>query len=73
MKFAVRELDKLRAQGHDPTEVLEQSVYRDWAGLFALRINGSAVSNRQESLEERNRKTTEGWRPPEMRGSNAGR
>jgi hypothetical protein len=32
------------------------------------RANGG---NRQESLEERNRRATEGWRPPELREGNA--
>ena len=31
------ELGKLRAQGHDPTGVLEQSISRSWRGLFPVR------------------------------------
>jgi hypothetical protein len=32
----VRQLEKLKAEGHDPQAVLEQSVERGWKGLFEL-------------------------------------
>jgi uncharacterized protein YdaU (DUF1376 family) len=36
-RLAVAELAKLRDAGHDPTDVLRQSTFRSWAGLFPLR------------------------------------
>lgn len=38
-ELAIAELDKLRGEGHDPGKVLDQSVYRGWAGLFPLRAD----------------------------------
>ena len=37
VELAIRELAKLRASGHDPTAVIEQSVLRGWRGLFPIR------------------------------------
>jgi uncharacterized protein YdaU (DUF1376 family) len=34
--LAINELEKLRRDGHDPTEVIQQSILRGWKGLFAL-------------------------------------
>lgn len=34
--LAITELEKLRRDGHDPTEVIQQSIMRGWKGLFAL-------------------------------------
>lgn len=70
MELAIVRLDKLRGEGHDPRAVLEQSIFHSWQGLFEIKPNGAGkapTGNRQESLEERNRKATEGWRPPEIR------
>lgn len=38
MRLAVRELEKLRGQGHDPAAVLQQSVLRGWLGLFPVTV-----------------------------------
>lgn len=38
--LAIIELTKLRAEGHDPTEVINQSISRGWKGLFAINGNG---------------------------------
>lgn len=35
--LAVRELSRLRDQGHDAKAVLEQSILRGWTGLFPLK------------------------------------
>jgi len=37
LELAIRELDKLRAAGQPPAEVLEQSTARGWRGLFPLK------------------------------------
>jgi hypothetical protein len=36
-EFSLRELGKLRAAGHDPTEVIEKSIASGWTGLFPLK------------------------------------
>jgi hypothetical protein len=33
----LKELDRLRAEGHDPVKMLEQSIQRGWAGVFPLK------------------------------------
>jgi hypothetical protein len=38
-RLAFSELAKLRDGGHDPTEVLRQSTFRGWAGLFAVKAD----------------------------------
>lgn len=63
--LAIRELDKLRRQGHDPALVLEQSTLHSWPGLYPLK-NGHAKANKQEALEERNRQVAANWTPPEV-------
>jgi hypothetical protein len=37
VKKTIEELDKLRDAGNDPEAVLEQSIYRGWTGVFALK------------------------------------
>jgi hypothetical protein len=43
-RMAVAELAKLRDSGHDPTEVLRQSTFRCWVGLFALKPEGGSAN-----------------------------
>jgi hypothetical protein len=40
MALAVAELDKLRAQGHAPVAVIQQSIMNSWQGLFPLKDKG---------------------------------
>lgn len=43
MKLLVAKLERLRASGHDPTAVLDQSTMSNWKGLFEIKpesING---------------------------------
>ncbi|CAK0743009.1 hypothetical protein CCP3SC1AL1_110023 [Gammaproteobacteria bacterium] len=42
--LAVRTLEGLSKEGHDPVKVLEQSVFNSWAGLFPLRNNGARTT-----------------------------
>lgn len=37
--LCLRSLAKLRAAGHDPTLVIEQSIERGWTGLFELKTS----------------------------------
>jgi len=48
--LAIGELSKLKAQGHDPTEVIKQSIMRGWKGLFAL--NGHEQSKGKTRHEQ---------------------
>lgn len=43
-RLAVAELARLRDAGHDPTEVLRQSTFRSWAGLFPLRPDAAPTN-----------------------------
>jgi DNA-binding transcriptional MocR family regulator len=36
-RLAIRRLDELRSEGHDPRAVIEQSILHGWQGLFPLR------------------------------------
>ena len=37
VSLAIRELEKLKGEGHEPKQVLEQSILNSWQGLFPLR------------------------------------
>ena len=37
----VKELEKLKAHGHAPNDVLNQSIVRSWRGVFPIRQEGS--------------------------------
>jgi hypothetical protein len=41
LTLAIKELEKLRADGQDPVAVLEQSTLRGWRGLFPIAGSGS--------------------------------
>jgi len=43
----VKELEALKAQGHNPVAVLAQSEVHAWAGVFPVKVNGSAKSPSQ--------------------------
>lgn len=34
---AIAELDRLRTDGHDPVQVINQSIINGWKGLFPLK------------------------------------
>ena len=71
LNLAVKRLDELRGQGFAIRAVIEQSVLRSWTTFYPLKSIGAGTPNRQESLEERNRKVAEGWVPPELRTPDA--
>ena len=57
MKLAINELTKLRAEGYDPTAVLDQSVMNGWKGIFPLKGNqgnGNHNGNRAEQRRDSN-------------------
>jgi len=43
IKKTISELEKLKAEGHEPREVLEQSVYRGWTGVFPIKGNNEKI------------------------------
>lgn len=64
-ELAIRELDRLRARGHPPDKVLEQSVLNSWQGLFEIKHNGNEhETNRINHHRSDNRKTeaSDKWR-----------
>lgn len=56
-ELALKELAKLREQGHDPGKVIEQSILNCWKGLFPLRespsdsIGGAKVTLTPEQIK----------------------
>lgn len=54
-KLAVKSLDKLRSEGHDPKSVIEQSIMRGWTGLFPLRsdfVKASSKPSRHNGFDQ---------------------
>jgi hypothetical protein len=45
--LAIRKLDRLRLDGNDPTEVLDQSIFNCWQGLFPIQNNGRQVEENE--------------------------
>lgn len=48
-KLLVKDLDKLKQNGEDPNEVLNQSISRNWRGVFAVKKDGGNNGRVQES------------------------
>lgn len=53
--LAVGELEKLRARGHPPSAVLNQSIMHSWAGLFEVKesAGGSNGTHRISAAQQR--------------------
>lgn len=49
-RMAIRKLEELKQEGHDPRSVLEQSEFRCWAGLFPAY--GEKASSRPEFTDQ---------------------
>jgi hypothetical protein len=47
--LALKKLEQLWNQGHDPTAVIEQSMMEGWKGLFELKGNRNGAGNRGRS------------------------
>jgi hypothetical protein len=58
-RLIVRDLEKLRAQGHQPREVLEQSVKQAWRGVFPIKGEPAAANDWERSADGIKRKGTE--------------
>ena len=43
LQLAIRDLDRLRAEGDDPESVLDQSTVNGWRGLFRLKNRANVV------------------------------
>lgn len=67
--LVVKQLEKLRDQGHDPTAVLQQSIRSGWIDVYPLRAEARGVMGKQSALEARNAAVAEAWIPPELRGA----
>ncbi len=53
-ELLIKELEKLRAEGHNPTEVLNQSIMRNYTGVFPVK-GGKDGTNRQNPRQIRPR------------------
>jgi hypothetical protein len=50
-ELSLRTLAKLRAEGHDPRAVIEQSIERGWSGLFPATENSDRTLSAVERVE----------------------
>lgn len=56
-RLALMKLDRMRQQGQDPVEVVNQSVVQGWIGLFDVKPEAQQQGqplNKQQALEQRN-------------------
>lgn len=68
-ELSIRELASLQAQGFDPAKIINTSILNGWQGLFAPKPSMSVRSgpgvttqgNRQQQLEDRNRRVADAW------------
>lgn len=61
---ALKVLEELLAQGHDPGRVINQSIVNGWMGLFPLRDQMRSTgppANKQDALEAANKAAKEEW------------
>lgn len=63
----VADLAKFKSVGHDPIEILNNSIKSGWAGVFEPKqqARGSPAA----SIEARNKANVADWVPPEMRAT----
>jgi len=53
VELAIKELEKLKSNGYDPKDVLNQSILNSWQGLFPLReFKSGRVISGEETKEE---------------------
>ena len=62
IKCLITELHKLRTQGHDPTEVVNQSIRSTWKDVYPLK-NRLPTAEMTQGRDEFNRQQTEIARP----------
>lgn len=61
----IRKLASWRASGCDIVAILRYSIDNGYTGLFEQKPRGNGQHpNKQETLEERNRRVAENWSPP---------
>lgn len=65
---ALKELGRLRDQGHDPVRVIDASIANGWQGLFPLKDGGQgqaskpgAIRGRQSAIEDANNRALDEW------------
>ncbi len=63
-KLAITDLEKLRASGNDPVDVLNQSTLKGWRGLFA--VNGASSNGRTPARGPNDAWMSEGDFTPEQ-------
>jgi hypothetical protein len=64
--LAINRLEELKAKGHDPGKVLDQSTYSKWQGLFEIKQEITNVGNIQGRVQQGNG-TNEGTPPAPYR------
>ena len=62
MELAIGRLSTLRAAGHDPVAVLDQSTLSGWTSLYEVKATALASrKSRQQAIEDGNRQVADQW------------
>lgn len=73
IKCLITELRKLKAQGHDPNDVVNQSIRSSYKDVYPVKSRDSPLTaNKADVLLRKNIDAAKGWKPPEMRAGNDG-
>lgn len=59
--LAFRKLEVLMAKGYDPNEVLDQSTFNSWQGLFPVKQNKAIAINDSSMQDTIARLTDRSW------------
>ena len=54
VNLAIKTLLELKAAGHDPREILEQSIFNSWQGLFPVQKETRRANGKRNSADEAN-------------------
>ena len=54
-KMALKKLEMFYNQGHDPNEILDQSTFMGWKGLFLVKRDEQSISGRPISRRDQSR------------------
>jgi hypothetical protein len=55
--LAIKRLNTLRKEGHDPGEVLDQSIFNSWQGLFPISDSTSKQEDNRDAIKRAFRKS----------------
>ena len=59
--IGIRKLEALMAEGYDPNEVLDQSTFNSWQGLFPVKQNKAIAINDPTMKDKIDKLTSRDW------------